>query len=401
MKSAVLLPLILAPIIGSAQDQPLTLLQALTHARANRPTLVAAIKRVESAKLTRRALGAFPSTRLSLGYSDPLEVGGTDDDLLLSQPLDLFGRSSAGRASGDALVAKAEAEYRGVIAELQFDVLNQFAEAAAAKALLDSAKQSEAVALRLKDAISTLVQEGKLPGVQRQRVEIELERAKLTKAQRAAELHAAVKRLSGLIGVAVSEGQIGEFGPIAVPKSGGEFVAMRPDILMLLADKRSAEADARIAGISSLPELEIQGRRTAWQETERRYGIRVQLSIPLFDFGKSRSERSAALKGVQALEKAIADARKVAEAELEAAQVELDAANEQIDRFQEIDKATHTLVERSQIGFTEKAITLIDLLEATRALREVEEGMAEARLRLAKSQAAFLKASGQLLEVVQ
>lgn len=44
-------------------------------------------------------------------------------------------------------------------------------------------------------------------------------------------------------------------------------------------------------------------------------------------------------------------------------------------------------------------MTLVELLEATRALREVEEGMAEAKLRLALAQAEYLRASGQLLEV--
>jgi len=387
------------PIGSAAQDQQLTLERALSLARQNRPAVAAATQRVQSAKLLRRALGAFPATRLFIGYTSPAEVGGSDDDLVLAQPIDIFGRTSAARAGGDALVLRAEAELRQTLLELQSNVMTEYAEAAAAKALAESAAQSQDIVQRLFDAMKSLVDEGRTPGVQLTRVGIELQRAKLTTNQRQAQLAASVRRLSGLLNAPIGVDQAPDFAALAIePVDHSALTQHRPDLLAIAAEVRAAEAEARIAKLGLLPELELQGRRTPWQERDQRYGLRMQLSIPLFDHGKARSETRAAQDLAEAARKALLDATRLAESELEAAKIELDAATEQIRQFEQVDTATHELVEKSRIGFSEKAITLIELLEATRALREVEEGMAEARLRLAKAQVDYLRASGRILE---
>jgi outer membrane protein TolC len=355
---------------------------------------------VQSAKLSRRALGAYPATRLFVGYTSPTEVGGSDDDLVLAQPIDIFGRTSAARAGGDALVLRAEAELRQTLLELQSNVMTEFAEAAAAKALAESAKLSQDIAQRLFDAIKILVDEGRAPGVQLTRVGIELERAKLTTNQRQAQLAASLKRLSGLLNTPIGADQAPDFAALAVePVDQSSLAQQRSDLLAIAAEVQAAEAEARSARLGLLPELELQGRRTPWQDREQRYGLRLQLSVPLFDHGKAKAETRAAQNRAEAARKLLLDATRLAESELQAAKIELDAATEQISQFEQIIKATHELVEKSRIGFRERAIALIELLEATRALREVEEGMAEARLRLAKAQADYLRATGRILEV--
>ncbi|MBS1723437.1 MAG: TolC family protein [Armatimonadetes bacterium] len=375
--------------------------EALRHARTNRPSIAAAQQRVVSADLSRRALGAFPATRLFVGYTDPFGVGGSDDDLVLAQPLDVFGRTSAARATGDALVLRSRAELRSTLSALQFDVVTQYADAATAKALAESATQSQDIAQKLYDAIKSLVDEGKLSGVQLTRVGIELERAKLAASQKNAELRASLKRLAGLVNLPGEQVSIADFPQFNVQRVGEGAALDRPDLQLLAADVKSAEAEARVASLGQMPELEIQGRRTPWQESEPRLGLRLQLSIPLMDFGKTRSETRAARLVADSARKALEDAKRVATGEIKAALIEMEAASEGVQRFEAIDKQTHDLVERSRIGFTEKAVTLVELLEATRALREVEEGKAEASSRLVKAQAEYLRATGQLLEAAK
>ena len=383
-----------------AQVNQISIDRALTLARANRASVAAAQLRLVSARLTRRGLGAFPATRLFLGISSPAEVGGSDDDLVLAQPIDLFGRTSASRAVGDATVARAEAELQQAIAQLQADVIEQYSEVAAARALADSAAKSQDIAQRLNDAIKVLVDEGRLPGVQLTRVGIEVERIKLAAEQRRAEEEAAIQRLSGLLNQPSQNIAVLGFADIRVELiEPAALQRQRADLLLLAAEVRAAEAEAKVASLGNRPELEIQGRRTAWQEPEQRYGVRIQLAFPISDFGRSRAETAAARTLANAARKALDDATRIAQSELEAARIELTSATEQVGRYQTMLESARSLAEKSRIGFTERAITLIELLEATRALREIEEGYVEAQLRLARAQAAYLRASGRILEV--
>lgn len=394
--------LVLLLSTAQAQQSPITLEQALAQARKARPTVAAAQLRLVSAKQSRRSLGAYSATRLFVGHTDKAAVGGLDDDLVLVQPIDLFGRVGSSRAVGDAEVAKAEADLRLVFSDLQSEVLGQFSEVAAAKALAASAMDLEALAQRLHDAVKTLVEEGKLPGVQLSRVALELQRAHLTKQQRDAELQAGLQRLAGIVNLPSEVLLVSGFSDtdvrIVEPQT---LQQLRGDLQLLAADVKSAQAEARLASLGNKPELELHGRQTSWHDTDRQYGLRVQLSFPLFDFGKTRNETAAARSREAAAQKALDDAKRIAEAELRAAQTELESAKAQVLRYEQIVTDARALVEKSRIGFTEKAITLVELLESTRALRETEEGLVESRLRLAKAQSAYLRASGQILEVTK
>lgn len=374
--------------------------RALALAKSNRPIVAAAQLRVTSSRHSRRSLGSFPATRLFVGFSSTAALDDTDDDLVLAQPLDFFGRTSAARALGGAGILRAEAELQQTLAEIQFDVVEQYSEAAAAKALARSARQTHEIAQGLYGAIKTLVGEGKAPGVQLTRVGIELERSQLALNQRLAEEGASIQRLSGLLNIPPEQIRVLGFADIAAQiVEPGKLQLRRADLLLLAAEVALSDAEARVASLGSRPELELQARRSSWQERDERYGLRVQLSFPLNDFGKVRAETAAVRARAEAGRKALADAIRIAESELAAAHIELTAAQEQIARYQTIVEGARSLVDKSRIGFAEKAITLVEMLEATRALREVEEGLVEARLRLAHAQARYLRASGTILEV--
>jgi len=323
-----------------------------------------------------------------------------DDDLVLVQPIDVFGRVRASRALGDAEIARAQAELGRLLAELQDEVIKEFSQAAAAKARVDNALQLQDIAERLHDAIRILVDEGKLPGVQLSRMAIEVERAQLTSGQRSAELRASLQRLGGILGLPSAQLEVADFASLKIGFVEPDKLPSRiADLRLLAAEVSSAQAHSRIASLRNRPDLEIQGRQTSWHDSDRQFGVRVQLAIPLNDFGRTRSETAAAQTRTEALKRDLADAVRVAESELQATRTELEAAHEQVKRYQDIVSGAISLVEKSRVGFMEKAVTLVELLESTRALRETEEGLVDARLRLARAQASYLKASGHLLEV--
>jgi cobalt-zinc-cadmium efflux system outer membrane protein len=382
-----------------AQDHSTTLEDALKSARQTRPTLAAAEQRRNAARLSRKAQGAWPTTRLAVGFTTDPETGGSDDDLVLSQPIDFFGRTSAAAAVGDAQIAEAEANYQITLAGIQSEVIDAYSTVAASQQLAESSEESVEIAQKLHDAVKSLVDEGRLPGVQLTRVRIELERANLALSQRMAEQAAARQRLSALIGVPAASILVPDFATVAVPKiDPAKLVENRADLLLLAAEARVLDAEARVASLGNRPEFEVQARRNAWQDEDARYGLRLQLNIPINDFGRVRNETAAARAQADAARKALADARNLAEAELQATQIELEAATDQVRRYEEIRVAAESLLRTSQAGFAERAITLIEFLEAARARREVEEGWVEARLRLAHAQGSYLRASGQILE---
>lgn len=391
---------LLAFAASAIAQQPLSLQQAITAARAQRPAFEAARLRVTQASLTRRGLGAFPTTRLFVGYTSDPEVGGSDDDLVLAQPIDVFGRTSAARRSGDALVTQAEADLRRVAVEVQTEVVVAYVEAATSAELARTAASVQETLERLHEATRLRVEGGVAPGVQLTRVSLELDQAKLRSQQRQAELQANLQRLAALIGASERPIVASGFPELVMPSTDeATLVRQRPDLLLLAADVAVAEADSRIARLSGLPELEVQARRTPWQQADDRYGLRVQLSIPLFDHGRVRSEARAANTRAEAARKALADLTKLAAGEIAAARIEVNSARQQVTSYEALVATARQLVERLRPALTEQATTLIEVIDATRSLRDIEEALVEARARLAQAQARYLRATGQVLEV--
>lgn len=397
MKHTITSYLVALATLASAQSS-VTLDEALAAARKNRPALKSAQLRVSQAQLSSRAQGTYPATRLFAGYSTDPEAGGTDDDLVLSQPLDIFGRTRAGRRSGAALVAQAEAGLRQVQLAVQTDVVAAYVEAAGAVALAKSSRSVQAVFERLHEATRLRVEGGVAPGFHLTQVSLDLEQARLRAEQRETEARSALQKLLAQTGQTdvVPSG----IPPLTVPVVADDvIVKTRPDLLLLAADVQDAKAEIDLARLSGMPELELQGRRTPWQQSDSRYGVRLQLSIPLFDSGRSRAETRAAKIRSEAAERTLADATTIAVGEAHAAQTEMEAAQGQVARYDALVSSAKELVERLRPGLTEQATTLIEVLDASRILRDVEQASIEAKARLAKAQARYIQVTGQLLEV--
>jgi cobalt-zinc-cadmium efflux system outer membrane protein len=370
---------------------------AIARAMAHRPAVKAARLRVEQARRLRSASSARPAPRLDLGATSEPELRGNDDDLVLAQPLDVFGRSRAARALGDAQVSLAEAGLRQTLSEVQGEVFERYAEAVSASQLAANASAALQVAERLRELTRLRVEGRVAPAVQLTRVGIEVERARQNVALRQAQRDAALRRLGGAVGAEV--GKVADY-PVFLTTGSIDLATTRGDLMALAANVRVAEANVRVTRIAGRPELEASARTNVWTPGEKVTGIRLQLSLPVFDQGRIRNEVRAAELQAEAERRAFEDAKGRADAELEAVRGELQAAERQVESYQTLIAAARELVEKSEIGLREgaAAITLVEVLEAMRALREVEQGLVEARYRVAQAQAAYLKATGSLWE---
>ena len=379
---------------GWAQTQPLDVQSALQLAAQNRPAARAAKLRLEQAKLSARALGTPPPTSLGIGYSHRATIGASDQDAFISQPIDLFGRTQAGRQAGAARVQQAEANYRGELLDLQTDVIGALAEAVSAIKLSAIGDSTFKNAEQLKAAVDRKFDEGRVAEVQQTRAGIEVMRARQNRDLRRTRKAAAMRRLSAELGTSVTEEQLTAFPQMAELPAGD--VSQRPELLRIAADVSVAKAEIGLARTSARPELEIQGLRSPWHDAGAQFGARIQLSWAIFDFGKARYETKSAEKQMEAGGQSLEDARQKAEAELSATLAEFSGAKALVDSYRPILESARILLRKTQVGYDEGASTLIDVLEATRALREVEEGSVEAEQRLVEASIAVYRAAGVL-----
>lgn len=398
-------PIFLSLLVGLASAQqtptakPLTLEEALRTAQANRPTVEAARLRVESARRSRAGLVAPLPLRLDLQATSNRDLLGNDDDIAISQAIDLFGRRRANRSLGDAQVQLAEALLRGTLAELQGDVVERFSEAVAANEFVGTATAQLALVERLLDATRRRAEGGVVPPVQVKRVDLEVQRARGTLSLRQAALVAARRRLAGAIGVPVESLVLGGFADLPVaPIDAATLARQRADLLEISAQASIARANVGVSRLQFRPDFEVSARTSAYSYGSDRFsGFRATLSIPLFDYGRARNDVRAGQAIADAEGKNLVDATARAQAELEAVNVEVAAANAQRETFDRLLADSRELVRVSEVGYREGATTLLEVLEANRSLREVEESLVEARLRVSQAQAAYLRTTGTLL----
>lgn len=398
MNKRLTISFLLATTVCQAQSQ-LSAQDALVLASQNRPALVAAKLRVEEARATAKSVGALSPLELAVGASSRNDVGATDQDLALTQGIDLFGRQRSAQALGAAGVERALAVYRAEAIELQTEVLTAFAEAVAAKHQSEVAIELLTVAEGLFNATKRKFDEGKVAGLQVTRANIELERAKQASELRRADYAAAIKRLSGLIGAAADTLSVEPDASIEVLTS--PTVDERPDLLELKAEVLIAEAEAKVASVSNRPEFSLQFVRSPWGTDRGHFVGRAQVTWAVFDHGRAKNESRAAKLRAEAARKQLLDATTRAKLELEATKIEIAARQARIQRYGAILGSARDLVAKSQKGFSEGFGTQIDVLEATRALREVEQELVEARQQLSVAVIDQYKASGFLVEVLR
>ncbi len=371
---------------------------ALHTAFENRGAVRSAYERVREAERASFALGAFPLTRLESGVGTRPDVSG-GEDLTLFQPLDLFGKARASRRVGNAGVAVARADLLQALVGVQQDALTSYAQLASAQHLLVTAQDQRAVAKGLFDAAKVRVEARSLPEIQLIRADLELQRAEQLVVDRRSATEAASARLQAALGVSS-----GDFASRSLQQINSSWIkdldleASRPELLALSAQIRSARSEKSVARLSNTPDFEIQARRSPWADDREFYGARIQMVLPLWDHGAARAKTQAADFRLRSAEFLYADRLLFARKEREAARLELAAAEKSVQVYQKLADGASALLIKIQRGFAFGASTLLDVLDARRAMLEAQESLVAAQLRLDLAVEAVLRSQGQLLE---
>jgi len=396
--AVVVASLVSTPSFASSQESrqlaSLSAEEAVRWAIQNRPVVAAAQSEVAALETRAQAVRSSAPLRLLFGRGNDEVPGSTDNDLALSQSIDWFGRSRLAGAVADSEANIARANLRQVKLEVQSEVLNLFNQAVASGEKLVIARELVAIATRFRDAAKRRVDTGQAPEVQLLRANIELERATQVLELRGSEALAAISRLAGATG-APNASPAGFFARAGSPEPS--FMQRVPRVLALTAELQLLNDRIRQEKISNRPDVELQVRRSPWMDNAQ-VGLRVQVSVPITDYGRSRRSVEALQMSRRGFEQQREDALRMAAAEFQALQQERNGAERQVSKLEALIRDAEELLRINERGFETGALTLIESLEAARSLREIEEALLDAKFRLATLDVAILKTEGLLLE---
>lgn len=374
----------------SLAEEPTDLVQ---RAFQSRDSIKASLKLLDAAKKTSSGIGASPATRLEVGSGTRPDVNG-GEDLTLFQPFDLFGKSRAARAGGQAGIRVAEASLRQTKIDVQSEVLAALSAWSNATRNLQTASSQLELTKQLARATKARVDLRALPELQMTRVSLELQRAEQVAIDRQASVQSALVKLNQVVGDSVGSMSSQSLQSLAIysPKPDQN----RPELLLLASQRSGFLADERTAKLGSLPDFELQARRSPWA-TQEQYGVRFQFIVPLWDHGASRNKASAAQKQADASSLQYSDAAKRITAEMESANIQLAAAKKSLIAYTNLAAGVKDLMDKTQRGFELGANTLIDVLDAKRAYSDATEQLSSAQLNVDLAIAELLRSQGQIL----
>lgn len=421
------------PAIATAvpAEPEISLDELLRRALANNPQLPLARGHLEAAR--ERAKGARARSNPVLQVIPGL--GGTaearDEEILLSQPVDLFGRRRAKAGVADTEVRRAGAESALAERNLVVNVKTAAAELFAAQEAETLGQVQLEVAQLFRDAAARRAQLGDVPPVQAQRAELELLRMQNELAVAQAERvtrRATLNQLAGQapetpLRVAIPLSGSGTDllrvptagtalslpapGANAAPASDVDLadvraqllpaLTARPDILGAQASVEGRRAQAQVLRRERLPELQLQARRSAVTGSGST-ALRAVITMPLFDFGSNKRERQALEAEARAGEAQISLLRSQAALQVEQALVRLRQHQQMVERYRNgILPLTLDLLRKTQIGYAQGASSYLEVLEAQRTLRQVQTEYLQALAATRTSEAQLESALGSPL----
>lgn len=295
----------------------------------------------------------------------------------------------------DAAHFRVLAEQRRTLLEVQSDVMSAYIEAYAVGRQTVAAAGLLEVAEALFMAAQRRFEEGKVPEVQLALARVQRDRANQTVVHLKSKERAALRRLAGAMGSRDVPTSVAALD-LAEPEVQ---VGMRPDVMLVFAESAIAEAEALAAARENAPDLELTALRSPWGDPASQVALRAQLTWRIGDFGKTRSSVNAARLRARSLQAQVEDLMQRAQAELDANALEVESAKARLGSSEAIRRAAVDLAAKSQRGFSEGIGTLLDVLEATRALRDLELEVVEIEQEFHLALAARYTAAGALLEV--
>lgn len=374
--------------------QPETELQVIATVLARHPQVRALRLELASARRLERS-ASLPSAPTAF-LAPELSSGGVGEQFLLNQPLELNG-------TRQARISVARADYALTLAQAQFELNDLLAEALTAyyeyayrTQIAAVANEALQLAEQTHEKIRLQVEAGVRPGVDLLQADIERERVRQQYALRQAEAAIARERLrTALGGASPEELQHTATHPLLRPNADTD---PSPLLRIEQARLRIEQAYTRQLRAAGLPDLGVQTRIERFRDSRTRPAFGVSVSLPFLDYGARQQQLRAQQQRVVAQQQRIDAVRQRVNSERAAAQQRYEQARARADAYQQrILPQAQQLLQATQTGLEVGQITLLQLFEAQRTARQVQEETLLAALEQALAEVELRRLRGEFI----
>ncbi len=383
----------------STPGSTLTVDEAVERAIRQNPRLTAVAREIVAARAGVRSARAL--TNPSLTFTPAIISGGSDEEVLLQQPLELNGTRAARAGVAQAQLRQTQAEAVVELRTLVFETRAAYYDLARAQELRTLAQDVLRTAEEFSRGVRRQAEEGLRPGIDQTQAGIEVARARQQVTLAEGQVRSAQAALNTLMGQPTAD-PVGAVTPIAFSPIGADTEALvrqalaaRAEITAQDARRQGFREEARLARAQGRPDLVPQFRTESVLRAPRQPGIGVGISLPLLDWGSRRNRIRQAEESARAQDARIVATQAQVRREVEQAVTRLRAAEEVVREYQGgvLDQARRLLegsLRALQVGAP--GASILTALEAQRTYRGVLTDYTNALTEHAQAQAELERA---------
>jgi cobalt-zinc-cadmium efflux system outer membrane protein len=363
------------------------------------PRLVAAAREVAAAQAGRRSARAL--TNPTVTFTPAIMRGGSDEEIVAQQPLELNGTRSARAGVAEAQLRRAQAQSLVQLRMVVFDTRSAYHELIRAQELRNLALDLLRFTEELDRITRRLAEEGLRPGIDRTQTGIEVTRARQQATLAELRVRTAAAALNTHLGrlptepVAAATLLAFTPEPVAAEAVTLQALAARAEITIEAMRREEFRREARLARAEGRPDLVPQFRTESILRGPREPGIGVGISLPFIDHGSRRYRIRQAEESARAQEARVTSTENQVRQEVEQAVARLQAGEAVIrDYRQGVLEQSRRLLEASRTGFRAGQYSVLQVLEAQRTFRQVQSDYLNALTDYALARAELERAAG-------
>lgn len=402
--SCVLCSLTSCSPLFAQKPRSLSLKEAIALAQAQSPLQRVAKARVEGANAQLGGAKALSNPVLSIAQPIGQNTGGLDEAVLITQSIEWGEKRHQHTRALNAERLSVVAEAEGIANDIQFNVQSAYFDALLADAEQKLAEESLSRTEAFTKAAEIQFQAGDVArsNVVRSRIELNRTQQALEVAKTEHEnRYATLKSLLNL----PSDSTLTLTETLSyVPLSFSEPLLwkiaqdQRADLRSARFTRVSREAALREGRVQGMPDLFLELRHSTLDPTKGGNSFRVGFTIPLFDYGRIRSEARVAKANLKMQEASLQEVERAAQLEVETAFRSWQLAKKTVESFQkgrlEQSKELMTMV---QLGYEKGANSYLELLDAQTVYRTEQTDYLRALATYLTAKAALQRAVGGVL----
>lgn len=358
--------------------------EVLRFALQRSPRVQQLQREVQSAQWLRRGAQLWQSPTILV--SPAITSGGVGEEVLIHQPLEVNGARSRRAQTAQAEYQLALAEAAQQLNQLLAEVASAYYQYVYAQRLAELAQQALQLAEQTREKVRLQVESGVRPGVDLLQVEIDLERVRGVALQRQAEAETARHTLQALLGgelpPLLREGQGTPTPPDPVGDDATSGTSVEP--LSLRVERARLRLEERLLAqirTEALPDLGVQARVERLEGDRTRPGFGLTISLPFLEYGSLRARQRSQQARLQAQQLRLHATELETAAALQNAQRMVLQAKARVQSYREhLLPRARQLAQSAQVGLESGHLGILQVLEAQRTLRSVEEEALQAEL---------------------